>query len=94
MQSLEMLTREASALASNERPITFAMTPAEGELSRIMQICNACRYCEGFCAVFPAMYAHTLLTGKLLEKAGYRRRALLVGSGKHIEAVAHALAGR
>jgi citrate/tricarballylate utilization protein len=20
-----------------------------------MQICNACRYCEGFCAVFPAM---------------------------------------
>lgn len=25
----------------------------EGE--RIMRICNACRYCEGFCAVFPAM---------------------------------------
>jgi exopolysaccharide biosynthesis polyprenyl glycosylphosphotransferase len=39
-------------------------------------------------------YAHTLLTGKVLEKAGYRRRALLVGSGKHIEAVADALAGR
>ena len=29
--------------------------PAEAEVSRIMQICNACRYCEGFCAVFPAM---------------------------------------
>ena len=28
---------------------------AEGELARQMQICNACRYCEGFCAVFPAM---------------------------------------
>jgi exopolysaccharide biosynthesis polyprenyl glycosylphosphotransferase len=39
-------------------------------------------------------YLHTLATGRLLEKAGYRRRALLVGSGKHIEAVAHALAGR
>ncbi len=26
---------------------------AEGE--RVMNICNACRYCEGFCAVFPAM---------------------------------------
>jgi citrate/tricarballylate utilization protein len=26
---------------------------AEG--ARIMRICNACRYCEGFCAVFPAM---------------------------------------
>jgi len=21
----------------------------------VLQICNACRYCEGFCAVFPAM---------------------------------------
>ena len=27
----------------------------EAEVSRVMQICNACRYCEGFCAVFPAM---------------------------------------
>lgn len=25
------------------------------EVNRIMTICNACRYCEGFCAVFPAM---------------------------------------
>jgi citrate/tricarballylate utilization protein len=31
------------------------LAPAEGEVSRILQICNACRYCEGFCAVFPAM---------------------------------------
>jgi citrate/tricarballylate utilization protein len=28
---------------------------AEAEASRQLQICNACRYCEGFCAVFPAM---------------------------------------
>ena len=28
---------------------------ASDEVRRIMQICNACRYCEGFCAVFPAM---------------------------------------
>jgi citrate/tricarballylate utilization protein len=28
---------------------------AEAEVGRQMQICNACRYCEGFCAVFPAM---------------------------------------
>ena len=26
-----------------------------GEVARVMQICNACRYCEGICAVFPAM---------------------------------------
>ena len=25
------------------------------EAQRVMRICNACRYCEGFCAVFPAM---------------------------------------
>ena len=25
------------------------------EVARQLQICNACRYCEGFCAVFPAM---------------------------------------
>lgn len=31
----------------------FANALDEGE--RIMRICNACRYCEGYCAVFPAM---------------------------------------
>lgn len=25
------------------------------EAARVMGICNSCRYCEGFCAVFPAM---------------------------------------
>jgi citrate/tricarballylate utilization protein len=29
--------------------------PALREGERILTICNACRYCEGFCAVFPAM---------------------------------------
>ncbi len=28
---------------------------AEAEVQRQLQVCNACRYCEGFCAVFPAM---------------------------------------
>jgi len=37
---------------------------------------------------------HLRFTGWLLEQAGYRRRALLVGSGKHIEAVHHALASQ
>ena len=35
---------------------------------------------------------YTWVTGRLLEQAGYHRRAVLVGSGKHIEAVAHAFA--
>jgi exopolysaccharide biosynthesis polyprenyl glycosylphosphotransferase len=38
-------------------------------------------------------YLHTHVTGWLLERAGYTRRALLVGTGKHIEAVAQALSG-
>jgi citrate/tricarballylate utilization protein len=49
MQTLEALTREAKALAHG------ALTAAETEVARQLQICNACRYCEGFCAMFPAM---------------------------------------
>lgn len=26
-----------------------------GEAQRMLSICNACRYCEGYCAVFPAL---------------------------------------
>ncbi|MFZ9438977.1 MAG: tricarballylate utilization protein TcuB, partial [Hylemonella sp.] len=51
MQQLEQLTREAQALARGE---VVAGTD-EAEVARQLQICNACRYCEGFCAVFPAM---------------------------------------
>jgi citrate/tricarballylate utilization protein len=51
MQPLEALTREARALAQG----LPALSPAEAEVARVLQICNACRYCEGFCAVFPAM---------------------------------------
>lgn len=38
-----------------ERLVNDAGQWAEVELARQMTICNACRYCEGFCAVFPAM---------------------------------------
>lgn len=41
-------------MSVTEHKVVVGATPhAEGD--RIMQICNACRYCEGFCAVFPAM---------------------------------------
>ncbi len=36
-------------------------------------------------------YFYELATGWLLRAAGYRRRALIVGTGAHIDAVAHAL---
>ena len=33
-------------------------SPILAEARRTMEICNACRYCEGFCPVFPAMELH------------------------------------
>jgi citrate/tricarballylate utilization protein len=32
------------------------------EAGRQLQICNACRYCEGLCAVFPALERRTVLS--------------------------------
>lgn len=66
MQPLDDLIHDATLTAAGvrEQPILFRSkagllqgqcTETEGEVARIMQICNACRYCEGFCAVFPAM---------------------------------------
>src|ERR671937_2593319 len=37
-------------------------------------------------------YAYEAATGRLLRAAGYQRRAVLVGTGEHIEDIAHALA--
>jgi citrate/tricarballylate utilization protein len=52
MSELQALIDEARALGAGGRP---RPGPAETEVARVMEICNACRYCEGFCAVFPAM---------------------------------------
>ncbi len=61
MPSLDALVQEASALADGRPARTIPIdpagraSPAEAEVARVLQICNACRYCEGYCAVFPAM---------------------------------------
>ncbi len=49
MQSLDALAREAAALTEGMPSIGVS------DAARMLQICNACRYCEGYCAVFPAM---------------------------------------
>ena len=51
MQTLQQLTQEAQALGRGE----IVLTAPEKEVARQLHICNGCRYCEGFCAVFPAM---------------------------------------
>lgn len=48
-----MQTIDLTRLAAGE-PLVDE-TPAMVEARRAMEVCNACRYCEGFCAVFPAM---------------------------------------
>jgi citrate/tricarballylate utilization protein len=56
MSSLDRLVREASDLAAGGAAAPVISTGTdEQEVARQLQICNACRYCEGFCAVFPAM---------------------------------------
>ncbi|OZI77753.1 tricarballylate utilization 4Fe-4S protein TcuB [Bordetella genomosp. 12] len=66
MKQLEHLARQAelAGAAPSAQPLKFVanastagarMSEDESEVARMMQICNACRYCEGFCAVFPAM---------------------------------------
>jgi len=48
--------------------------PAAQEASRQLEICNACRYCEGYCAVFPAMT---------------RQRAFAAGDISHMANLCH-----
>jgi exopolysaccharide biosynthesis polyprenyl glycosylphosphotransferase len=46
-------------------------------------------FAVAFVSILRSLYER--LTGWLLRMAGYQRRAVLVGTGQHIEAVAHAL---
>jgi citrate/tricarballylate utilization protein len=44
-------------------PATKVQTESQTEAARLMTVCNACRYCEGLCAVFPAMEMRRTFTG-------------------------------
>ena len=39
----------------SEIDLAQLLRSSRGDVARQMAICNACRYCEGLCAVFPAM---------------------------------------
>jgi tricarballylate dehydrogenase len=41
------------------RRLSLPLTDLIGEANRQLTICNACRYCEGYCAVFPALELRT-----------------------------------
>src|SRR5271170_7168315 len=42
-------------MPTNSPGATPLVTSVTKEGERLLRLCNACRYCEGFCAVFPAM---------------------------------------
>jgi citrate/tricarballylate utilization protein len=48
-------TKTIAACSTAPTDLVALLGAEEQEVARVMQICNACRYCEGFCAVFPAM---------------------------------------
>jgi citrate/tricarballylate utilization protein len=50
-----------------EQPVVWMsqnLSAPEAEVGRVMDVCNACRYCEGFCAVFQAMTRRVNFTDK------------------------------
>jgi citrate/tricarballylate utilization protein len=66
MPPLEALIQEAVDTANgtlkqgpsssfSTAPPGAALSGAEAEVARVLQICNGCRYCEGFCGTFQAM---------------------------------------
>jgi citrate/tricarballylate utilization protein len=42
-------------MSNNSPRVSPLVTSVTNEGERLLRLCNACRYCEGFCAVFPAM---------------------------------------
>jgi citrate/tricarballylate utilization protein len=54
----EVSPSEAGGL-SKQGPARAELRPTVDEAARQLVICNACRYCEGYCAVFPAMELRT-----------------------------------
>lgn len=52
---MTMQPLDTRALEDQAPQLIDLLTLEESEVDRQLHICNACRYCEGFCAVFPAM---------------------------------------
>ena len=50
-----MSTLDELIAAARRQAVAGPLADASAEGARVMGICNSCRYCEGYCAVFPAM---------------------------------------
>jgi citrate/tricarballylate utilization protein len=58
-----IIARTAASAPIGKPPAAAKPSEAMDAARRNMEICNACRYCEGYCAVFPAMQMRTAFTG-------------------------------
>ena len=69
---------------------------AAGQRPAVLELLHLLRHASFFAVIIlgSARWGYERVTGALLRAAGYRRRAVLVGSGRHIEDVAHALTRR
>jgi citrate/tricarballylate utilization protein len=47
--------------------VNIPLTELHEESRRVFEICNACRYCEGFCAVFQEMVKHRTFSDTKLD---------------------------
>ena len=52
------MSEDKGAATRMENPLS-----AIEEAARQVNICNACRYCEGYCAVFPAILSAHVCRG-------------------------------
>ena len=50
--TIRQTLQQVEAENNLKNDLSQAGSPAREEARRIMQICNACRYCEGYCSVF------------------------------------------
>lgn len=55
------MTAEPQPSASAETDVSASLRQLAAEATRQLNICNACRYCEGLCAVYPALERRTTL---------------------------------
>jgi len=62
---LHSQSHEPSEQTGTATPVT--LDNASSEASRVMTVCNACRYCEGICATFQAMTKYRSFTPENLD---------------------------
>jgi len=62
-----MLSTKTQISNLGQEPNTMSIMDITQEARRNAEVCNACRYCEGFCAVFPAIQLQREFTDEYID---------------------------